>query len=191
VAIAEVDDALDQAEQLWADAITAVTPADLGKPSGCDGWTIADLVNHVAGGGHRYAMLLQGQDAAATALTRNNDYVGADAVAQFWHYEQMLRQAADVADLGVLVDHRAGPRSGTVLLTMRVMDLTLHTKDLCDGLETRWDPSDDLCCYLLEETASTIDELRSKGLFGPAAIAHSAAPADRLLALSGRCRGAW
>jgi hypothetical protein len=136
-------------------------------------------------------MLLEGQDAAATAFTRSNDYVGADAVAQFWRYERMLRQAADVADLGVLVDHRAGPRSGTVLLTMRVMDLTFHTKDLCDGLEMRWDPSEDLCCYLLGEAASIIDELRSKGLFGPATVAHSAAPADRLLALSGRCRGAW
>nr|WP_101953382.1 TIGR03086 family metal-binding protein [Mycobacterium intracellulare] len=186
----EVDDALDQAEQLWADALAAVTPTDLGKPSGCDGWTIADLVNHVAGGGHRYAMLLKGQDAAATASTRNNDYIGADAVAQFWRYERTLRQAAEVADLGVLVDHRAGPRSGTVLLTMRVMDLTLHTKDLCDGLETRWDPSDDLACYLLVEAMSITDELRSKGLFGPVTIAHSASPADRLLALSGRRRGA-
>ncbi|MGD1257948.1 maleylpyruvate isomerase N-terminal domain-containing protein [Mycobacterium seoulense] len=34
-------------------------PGDLDKPSGCDGWTIADVVNHVAGGGHRYVMLLQ------------------------------------------------------------------------------------------------------------------------------------
>lgn len=136
-------------------------------------------------------MLLQGRDAAATAVTRNNDYIGADAVAQFWRYERMLRQAADAADLGALVDHRAGPRPGTVLLTMRVMELTLHTKDLCDGLDMRWDPSDDLACYLLEEAASIIDELRSKGLFGPATISHSAASADRLLALSGRCREAW
>jgi uncharacterized protein (TIGR03086 family) len=191
VTIGEVDDALDQAEQLWADALAAVTLADLGKPSGCDGWTIADLVNHVAGGGHRYAMLLEGQDATTTASTRNNDYIGVDAVAQFWRYERMLRAAVDVADLDALIDHRAGPRSGTALLVMRVMELTLHTKDLCDGLETRWDPSDDLSCYLLVEAASIIDELRPKGLFGSATIAHSAAPADRLLALSGRCRETW
>ncbi len=132
-------------------------------------------------------MLLQGQDAAATAATRNNDYIGADAVAQFWRYEQLLRQAADGADLGALVDHRAGPRSGRALLTMRVMDLTLHAKDLCDGLDMRWEPPDDLACYLMEEAASIIDELRSKGLFGPATVTHSAAPTDRLLALSGRC----
>lgn len=182
----EIDEALDQAEQLWVDALSSVGAGDLVKPSGCDGWTIADLVNHVAGGGHRYVMLLQGENAGATALTRNNDYIGSDAVAQFWRYEQKLREVAAVADLGVTVDHRAGPRSGMTLLNMRVMDLTLHAKDLCDGLGRRWEPSDDLATYLLQEVASTIDELRSKGLFGPVTTVRSAAPADRLLALAGR-----
>ncbi|MGD1238805.1 maleylpyruvate isomerase N-terminal domain-containing protein [Mycobacterium paraseoulense] len=55
----EIDEALDQAERLWVDTLSAVAPGDLDKPSGCDGWTIADVVNHVAGGGHRYVMLLQ------------------------------------------------------------------------------------------------------------------------------------
>jgi uncharacterized protein (TIGR03086 family) len=186
VAVVEIDEALDHAEQLWVDAVSAVTASDLDKPSSCDGWTIADLINHVAGGGHRYVMLLQGEDAGATALTRNNDYIGSDAVAQFWRYEQMLREVAAVADLGATVDHRAGPRSGMTLVKMRVMDLTLHAKDLCDGLGRRWEPSDDLASYLLAEVASIIEELRSKSLFGPALTARSAAPADRLLALSGR-----
>jgi uncharacterized protein (TIGR03086 family) len=186
VTVIEIDEALDQAEQLWVDALSVVGPGDLDKPSGCHGWTIADLVNHVAGGGHRYVMLLQGEDAGATALTRNNDYIGTDAVASFWRHEHMLREVAAAADLGAKVDHRAGPRSGTTLLNMRVLDLTLHAKDLCDGLGSRWEPSDDLASYLLEEVASTIDELRSKGLFGPATTARSAAPVDRLLALSGR-----
>ncbi|MCX2713649.1 TIGR03086 family metal-binding protein [Mycolicibacterium sp. J2] len=181
-----IDEALDQSEQLWVGALSAVAPGDLDKPSGCDGWTIADLVNHVAGGGHRYAMLLDGADAAATALTRSNDYIGSDAVAQFWRYEQMLRDVAAVADLGAMVDHRAGRRSGTTLLNMRVMDLTLHAKDLCDGLGRQWEPSDGLASYLLLEVASTIDELRSIGLFGSATTPRSAAPADRLLALAGR-----
>ncbi|MEZ0364456.1 TIGR03086 family metal-binding protein [Mycobacterium sp. pUA109] len=184
--ITQIDAALDHAERLWADALSAVAPGDLGRPSGCAGWRIADLVNHVAGGGHRYVMLLQGEDAAATASTRSNDYIGTDALAGFWRYERMLRTVAAGADLDAMVDHRAGPRSGTVLLNMRVMELTLHAKDLCDGLGTRWEPSDDLASYLLEKVGSTIDELRSKNLFGPATTARSAAPADRLLALSGR-----
>lgn len=181
-----IDAALDQAEQLWVDTLSVVAPDDLDNPSGCDGWTIADLVNHVAGGGHRYAMLLRGEDAGATALTRNNDYIGGDAVAQFWRYEKMLRHTATVVDLSATVDHRAGPRTGMTLLNMRVVDLTLHAKDLSDGLGSRWEPRDDLAMYLLEEVASTIDELRSKGMFGPATTARSDAPAEQLLALSGR-----
>jgi hypothetical protein len=139
VTVVEIDEALDQSEQLWIDALAAVAPGDFDKPSGCDGWTITDLVNHVAGGGHRYAMLLDGADAAATALTRNNDYIGSDAVAQFWRYEQMLRDVAAVADLGAMVDHRAGPRSGTTLLNVRVMDLTLHASRVLPSAGSRLD----------------------------------------------------
>lgn len=183
---ADLDRALEQAEQLWVANLSGLSDAVLSASSGCDQWTIRDLVNHVAGGGHRYAMLLRGQSAADTAATRGNDYLGTDSVAEFWRYEQMMRAAADTADVGRLVDHRAGPRSAMALLQMRVMELTLHTYDLCVGCRTAWDPPDDLVSYVLTEIAPIIDELRALGMFGAATPARSTSPGERLLAFTGR-----
>ncbi|GAA3045920.1 hypothetical protein GCM10010528_26430 [Gordonia defluvii] len=49
--------ALDDAAALWIAALNNVGPQTYSQPSGCGAWTIAELINHVAGGGERYAML--------------------------------------------------------------------------------------------------------------------------------------
>ncbi|OBC05207.1 MULTISPECIES: maleylpyruvate isomerase N-terminal domain-containing protein [unclassified Gordonia (in: high G+C Gram-positive bacteria)] len=183
--------ALLDAEQLWVDALAQVGPAALDRRSGADGWTNRDLINHVTGGGHRYAMLLAGASAGDVETTRDSDYIVDDPVGEFWCYETMLRESAAAADLSAAVDHRAGQRSGDDLLIMRAMDLALHTHDLCVGIGIRWEPSDDLVEYLLSDASPLIEELRGLGLFGAAlecADTDSASAADRLLAFSGRAR---
>lgn len=185
--------ALLDAEQLWADALAQVGPATLDRPSGAESWTNRDLINHVTGGGHRYAMLLAGGSAVDAETTRGTDYIVDDPVGEFWSYETMLRESAAAADLDALVDHRAGPRTGEELLLMRAMDLTLHTHDLCVGIGLRWEPSEALATYLLTDASSIIEQLRGLGLFGPAveyagADVESTSEADRLLAFAGRSR---
>lgn len=179
--------ALAEAEQLWAGALsTAKFPDDLGVASGCGEWTNADLVNHVAGGGERYGMLLRGCSAADTTATRDKDYIGNDALGEFWRHEHMMRTAAESADLAAPVDHRLGPRSGAALLNMRIMDLTLHANDLRLGVGTQWNPSDWLTTYLMKEVGPTIEELRGIGVFGPATTPRSESSGNRLLGLAGR-----
>lgn len=179
--------ALDDAAALWIDALNTVDPQSYSHPSGCGEWTIADLVNHVAGGGERYAMLLNGAAAERVAATRGNDYLGDDAVAAFRRQENAFRTAAEVSDLGSLVAHRAGPRTGATLATMRVMELALHAHDLCVATAQPWHPSPRIVDFLLAEAAPVIDELREQGMFDPAVEPRvDALPAERLLAFAGR-----
>lgn len=178
--------ALGDAERVWAQTLTHVDLHWYDRPSGCGRWTVAELINHVAGGGERYGMLLAGRTADDTATTRGNDYVGNGPLALFWAHENAFRAAASIADLSVSVDHRAGPRTGHSLVDMRIMDLTLHAYDLSGGLRVRWQPSDRLVRYLLDEIPLTIAELRRLDLFGPAIATSSDNPADQLLALAGR-----
>ncbi|KXO93909.1 maleylpyruvate isomerase N-terminal domain-containing protein [Tsukamurella pseudospumae] len=178
-------DVLTDAEAYWAGTVAAAGES-LDRPSGCDGWDNRELIDHVVGGGHRYAMLLDGASAADTATTRENDYVGTDPIGEFWRYERLFRVGLDAADLDATVDHRAGPRPGRDLLTMRIMELALHTRDLCVGLSLPWAPSATVTEYLLEEGATVIEDLRAHGMFAAAGVAASDAPADRLLAFAGR-----
>lgn len=185
--------ALLDAEQLWADALAQVGPAVLDRRSGAEAWTNRELINHVIGGGHRYAMLLAGASAADVDTTRDADYILDDPVGEFWSYETMLRESATVADLGALVDHRAGPRTGEELLILRAMDLTVHTYDLSVGIGIRWKPSEALAEYVLADAASIVEQLRGLGLFGPAVEyaavdVGSSNAAERLLAFTGRSR---
>jgi uncharacterized protein (TIGR03086 family) len=179
---------LGDAEQLWVSALTSATGSSLDDASGCPGWSLRDLVNHVTGGGLRYAMLLEGATAAATATTRELDFVGDDPVAEFWRHEKRFRQAVDTADLDLEVDHRAGRRPGRELVTMRIMDLVLHTHDLSRGVGVDWDPPEPLTEHLLTDGATVIDGLRDMGLFGSAITPVSDDPRDRLLAFTGRPR---
>ncbi|MEZ5211340.1 MULTISPECIES: TIGR03086 family metal-binding protein [unclassified Gordonia (in: high G+C Gram-positive bacteria)] len=182
----DADRTLDDAEALWAAALSSAGAGTLSAPSGCGEWSNRELIDHVIGGADRYRMLIEGASAGDTAVTRGRDYIGDDPVAAFWRYERALRAAASSADLGLPVDHRAGPRSGTELMTMRVMELTLHAQDLCVGLGIPWAPPERLCEYLLTEAAPVIDGLRGLGLFAAATAPRSATPADRLLAFTGR-----
>nr|WP_238526489.1 TIGR03086 family metal-binding protein [Gordonia neofelifaecis] len=180
------DELLGVAESLWADALDALDLDDLDRASGCGDWTVRQLVDHVAGGAARYTILLDGGTAQDTVATRELDYIGDDAIGSFWEQEHRLREAAEQADLDVLVDHRAGPRSGTSLMQLRLLELTLHSKDLADALGLTWSPPAELLDHLLGAGAPIIEDLRGLGLFGPSLTPASDRPADRLLAFAGR-----
>ena len=179
------DELLGQAEALWVAGLERLE-GDLEAPSGCGDWTVRQLVDHVAGGGDRYRILLDGGTAEDTAATRHLDYIGDDPIGVFWDHEHRLRESAERADLAKLIDHRVGPRSGTELMVMRLLELTLHSKDLADALHTEWDPPVELAEYLLVEGAGVLDEMRALGHIGPAADAESSVAAERLLAFAGR-----
>ncbi|WP_341264552.1 TIGR03086 family metal-binding protein [Gordonia hydrophobica] len=184
------EELLGEAESLWVSGLESLdddSPVDLDVPSGCGDWTIRELVDHVAGGGERYRILLDGGSAEDTAATRGLDYVGDDPIGTFWEHEHRLRESAERVDLSRLVDHRAGKRSGAELMVLRILELTVHSKDLADALGTPWRPGDELTDFLLREAAEVVDQMRDLGHIGPVMPTGSeAAAADRLLAFVGR-----
>ncbi|MGB3699350.1 MAG: TIGR03086 family metal-binding protein [Gordonia sp. (in: high G+C Gram-positive bacteria)] len=184
------EELLGAAETLWADALDEVSADDLERPSGCGDWTVRRLVDHVAGGAARYTILLEGGSAAETAATRDLDYISADPTRSFWDQEHRLREVAERSDLTVLVDHRAGKRTGESLMQLRLLELTLHSKDLADALGLGWDPPVELLDHLLAVGAPIIEDLRRLGFFGPALpTGPESDAAARLLALAGRPAG--
>lgn len=183
------EELLGEAESLWVDGLELLDedlPAGLDRASGCGDWTIRQLVDHVAGGGERYRILLDGGSAEDTAATRGLDYIGDDPIGTFWEHEHQLRESAERADLSVLVDHRAGKRSGAELMVLRILELTVHSKDLADALGTPWRPGDELTDFLLREGADVVDQMRALGHIGPVMPTDSGDGADRLLAFVGR-----
>lgn len=76
------------------------------------------------------------------------------------------------------------PAAGLELVHMRVMDVALHTKDLCDGLDAVWQPTPELCEFVLDTVSPIISEFRAAGLFGPACEPASDSAVDRLLAFT-------
>lgn len=179
------DDLLGSAESLWVSGLTHLAD-DLDVPSGCGEWTVRELVNHVAGGASRYRILLDGGTSADTAATRDLDFIGGDAIGAFWEHEHQLRESAERADLAEPVDHRAGELSGWELMNLRVMELTLHSKDLADALGAAWEPPVELAEQVLRDCADVIDRMRALGHIGEERTPASQAPTDRLLAFAGR-----
>lgn len=179
-------DVLDEAAQLWKDVLAQVSGSDLDARSGCTDWTNRDLINHLIGGGDRYAMLLGGASAEESATTRDHDYVIDGWMGEFQRSDNRFRDALATTDLDVTVDHRVARRPGRELIPMRIMELTLHTHDLCVGLGAQWGPSESLASYLLTDAASLVEEFRRFGAVAPARTPQSESPADRILAFAGR-----
>jgi uncharacterized protein (TIGR03086 family) len=146
--------------------LTAVRAADLHLPSSCTGWSVHDLVNHVNGGGHRYLLLMRGARADELAGTRTQDHVGSDPLGGYRRWQQPLARAfSERGALDRVVHHPAGDRSGSDLLRMRILDVTVHAWDLARSLGLDETLDHDLAGHLLTTCTYLVDELRDLGLY--------------------------
>jgi uncharacterized protein (TIGR03086 family) len=178
---------LGRAEQCWQSALDAAHGVDVAKSSSCDGWSIADLIGHVNGGGHRYLLLIEGAPLATVEATRNEDYLTPDPVLRFHIYEDPLRRAfADRSRWERQINHRAGPRSIRTLLLMRELELTLHGWDLLDSVGATTCIDEDLATLLLAEAMPIVDELRALDMYKPARARATGSAGQRLIAATGR-----
>ncbi|WP_137824094.1 maleylpyruvate isomerase N-terminal domain-containing protein [Brevibacterium sp. 2SA] len=182
---------LDRAEDCWVQALRRLGPpegsARYAAPSGCQGWSNRELVNHLIGGGLRYAMLLDQDPPAEVEATRDRDHLGEDPLEAFWTHERRFRRLAADVDLTVPVSHRIGELPGTQLVRMRILELALHAADLSVGTGDRWPVDDALAEFMATDLAALIVELGDTGGYAPPRTdAPAASAADRVLLLSGR-----
>lgn len=182
-----IDSQLDRAEQCWVTALGRLGAEAADRPSGCAEWTNRELVNHLVGGGLRYAMLLRQEDTAAVEATRGRDHLGGDPLAAFWERERDFRRAVGECDLGVDVAHRIGPISGHQLVRMRILELTLHAADLAAGTGDDWPIEEAQAEWIEAELGDLIVALGDTGGYAPPIDPRSAVTAaERVLLLAGR-----
>ncbi|MFE6054786.1 TIGR03086 family metal-binding protein [Kitasatospora sp. NPDC056446] len=177
--------ALDQLEKL----VATITPADLGRPTPCTGFTLRELLNHVVGGIHRFAYLGEGG--------RYEDIVPAveDPSDQGWPAALGRARAraaaawADDAKLGRPTFAPWGEVPGGAAVGGYLMEAVTHTGDIATSLDNGFAPDDALAGAALAIARAVLPpESRVEG--GPFAevqpVAEDADVHARLAAWMGR-----
>jgi uncharacterized protein (TIGR03086 family) len=167
------------------DSVVAAVPADAwDRPSPCEGWTVADVVGHVASTQREF---LERQGLPAGEVPE-----GAGAVEQ-WRVARAAMQAAvdDPAIAGTTYDGYFGPTTiGETVDAFYAMDLAVHGWDVARGaglshLE-RLHP-DDVAHAQAKLSDIAGDTVRMAGIFGdPVEVPADASEQDRFLAWTGR-----
>ena len=159
-------------------------------PTPCAGWTVRDLVNHVAAENHWLAALLAGSTIEDVGDQLSGDLLGADPVAGWESAVAAGRRAArepDAADRKVHLS--SGPATGAEYLHEVGADHLIHGWDLAIALGA----DDRLDADLVGEVGGWFvgrdSAYRAAGAVGPRpAVEHDADPQTRLLAMFGRSR---
>jgi uncharacterized protein (TIGR03086 family) len=184
-------DLLARANEGFAQRLGLVRPHQWTAPTPCAAWDVQALVNHVVGANRRYTMLLHGATADEVEATRTADHLGDDPVASLVATADELNAAfREPGAMGRTAHHPTGDRTGTQLLEMRVVDVTVHTWDLARAIGSNESLDPDLVAFALT-LRGTFDAGREHGSFAPP---PGEMPADhsaqaRLLHVSGRRPG--
>lgn len=152
----------------------------------CSEWKVRDLLNHVVGGGHMFAMGLRGESFGGDAPS---DLLGDDHRAAFQGAIASFSAAlAGTDDLGQKVVLPFGTLPAAAALQLAAGDLLVHGWDLAQATGQSFNPPAEFveAAYAFFQAAVN-DDLRAAGLFGPAIeVAPDAAPLTKLLAHAGR-----
>lgn len=184
-------EALKRAEAEFDRRLRDLTPDDWARPTGCDPWTVRDLVNHVMAGNHMVVLLLagSGKDGAKAALER--DLIGDEDPLTAWE-QWSGEQTHALRESGAfdrICHHPAGDMPGVELLELRIAEYVLHGWDLAKatGGDETFDP--ELIEHIWEAASARTDTLGASGHYGagPSGQVGEEAPLyERLLDLTGR-----
>lgn len=168
-----------------AAAVIAQIPAErLGDPTPCTEWDVRAVINHMATGSLRSAALISGEPAP----DRGEYVLGDDPLAAF--LDAFGRACAAFDRAGVLeqsfrTPFGAGP--GTLLVTIRAGDLTIHTWDLAAATGQPRDLDPDLVAVIDTAVRALPVPRGEQGPFGTEQpVPQGATAADRLAAYLGR-----
>jgi uncharacterized protein (TIGR03086 family) len=112
-----------------------VSDDDWHRPSPCAEWDVYRLVNHVVIGGGRYGRLVRGGSRDAFLAERQLDALTDGAVAAWESNATTCREAfAEPGALERIVPFSTGDIPGARLLSIRVVEVAVHTWDLARAL---------------------------------------------------------
>jgi uncharacterized protein (TIGR03086 family) len=174
--------ALDATDQL----VAGVRPDQWSEETGCPGWSVRDLVEHVVGGQFAFAAILNRADPA----DGSTDPLGADPTAALRRSGDALRSAfARPGVLDEVFTVPAGTVPGAFALHLRLTELLVHGWDLAraTGQPTTGLPAD-LAEQELAFSRVAIEKIPPdrRPFAPPQPVADDAPAIDRLAALLGR-----
>ncbi|HEV2757644.1 MAG TPA: TIGR03086 family metal-binding protein [Actinomycetota bacterium] len=166
--------------------VHAIQKGEWDLPTPCDGWSVRDLVNHVAYGDLWVRPLLEGKTLEEVGDRFEGDVLGQDdPVAGYDRAADDAVLAASQADLGAKVHTSGGIIDAAEYLAQRVMDNLVHAWDLARaiGASEAFDP--ELVTFVLAMFEPHGGGPRS--MFAePVEIPEGADEMTKLLALTGR-----
>lgn len=181
-----------RAQDLFDAVLDLVPSSGWDRPSACSEWTVRDVAGHVIWGQEQLRAWATGQDydrpEGGPGAPHPGQLAGVDVVATW----KAARAAADEAiideNLTRAVTLVIGPRPVSVVFTLLVTDLLVHSWDIAHalGLDLRVDP--DLIAGSLAWAHDHV--IRAPGFFGPE-LAPPAGTGEQTRWLAYLGRAAW
>ena len=171
--------------------VAGVGEDDLGRPTPCTDWTVADLVDHVISGNRMFASILRGEQTRAVSGDRRAGLgpVDADRVAAYDRAaDELLTAFRTDGALERVITVPFGTVPGSVALHLRLTELLVHGWDLARATDQRFEVPDELAHQELDFSRRAIERLPpGRSPFGtPRPVPEGATDLDRLVALLGR-----
>jgi uncharacterized protein (TIGR03086 family) len=158
------------------------------QTSGCDVWTVRELVNHIVTGNYWAAELASGFTIEAVGDRLDGDVLGTDPLRAY--DDSALVAAAVFRAPGAMEAPCAvsyGPVPGEIYCGHRFLDVLVHGWDVASstGQDTALDPELVEACF--EVIEPQMEMLRGSGMFGtPVDAPEGASRQTQLLAVLGR-----
>ncbi len=173
--------------------VSQVTDADLDRPTPCDGWTVRDLLAHMAAQHRGFAAAADGRGgdlanwrvtpAADDPVREHND--AAAAVLRSFAADGLLDRDVSLAELSPTATFPAGMAIG-----FHFIDYLVHTWDVARSLGIDWQPDDDLlepALAIARNVPNGPERLEPGAAFAPGDDPDPTAPTfERILTLLGR-----
>ena len=167
-----------------------ISPHSWSVTTVCTGWTVCDLVNHVAAENFWLAALLSGSTIAEVGDRFDGDVLGADPIAGWAAAARTGRLAADGPGAGSrVVQLAAGRATGSEYLMEVGADHLIHGWDLAVATGAEETLDRDLVDAVGGWFVQRESAYRAAGAVGPRPpVEHDGDPQTRLLAMFGRPR---
>ncbi|NJC69784.1 TIGR03086 family protein [Planosporangium thailandense] len=178
----------DRSTAVAEQVIGAIRRDQFDDPTPCTDWSVRQLINHLVTANLTFVSILTG----GPRPDPERDHLGGDPLAAF-RAATLEARAAFVVEgaLDRTYPTPFGQRPGPLLLTMRVVDTTVHAWDLAKATGQSTDLDPELAEVALSALRAALPADRSGGTpFGPEQPAPAGATAaDRLAAFAGRAVG--
>ncbi len=181
---------LERAGDGFATTVRLVGDDQWGLPTPCDGWSVRELVGHVAAGCRMAATLAAGgtRDDAISVL--GVDHLGNDPVGAIDAALAAQLEAFSRSDISTHVfQHPAGDMPGAQVLRFRVGDLIVHQWDLARAIGADETLDAELVHEVWDGISPMIPVMANSGVFGSGpsgTVADDAVLQTRLLDAMGR-----